>query len=139
LHYQDHWLAARHGSFAFYDACWVKVTTTLKYDTYILHIVAYLKVKKIKGHDYGYIVHGWRENGKVKQEEQYLGRLDPAPKENLKVAVREVRSHGDVFISISRELTGQLVLIEYKYRVLPDEFKDVVKDLISDRKKIHDK
>lgn len=87
--------------------------------------MSFIATKKIKGHEYRYLVENVRINGKVKQKIlQYLGRVDPAkPKSfipTIKKATPRVHANGGAWISISRKLKGKRVEVEYRYKELPD-------------------
>ena len=48
--------------------------------------MSYKVVKKVKGHYYLYIQKSWRENGVVKTESHYLGKVDEAYASQIKKA-----------------------------------------------------
>ena len=67
----------------------------------------FLKLKKISGGDYAYLCRNFRENGKHRREEVYLGRYEPAWRSlrdvcddvsgnRLKAARRILKGEGDL-------------------------------------------
>lgn len=91
--------------------------------------MSFIRTKKIKGHEYKYEVENYRENGKVKQRIlKYIGRKDktPAPIPVFTIfqkKIKKVRKNGIVDAFVSKDLVNQSVMLEYRWKLIPEQKK----------------
>lgn len=88
--------------------------------------MSFIRKKKVKGHEYAMEVENYRVDGKVRQHIiKYIGRADKSPTPtpvftNFKKKIRKVRKNGIVDIFISKKQVNQSIILEYRWKKIPD-------------------